>query len=96
MAGTGPISANLSVQAYRFIVMAGRGPAIHVFLTGHFHWPLIDMPSTAPLRACKTVVDGRATPGHDDGVRTCPLKLAPRGTGPAMTAEGRVFARNHA
>ena len=44
-----------------------------------------------------TVMAGRgpAMPGHDDGVRTCPLNLALMAPRLAMTGEDRAFARNH-
>ncbi len=69
MARTGAMGATLSGAAYRATVMAGRGPAIHVFLAGQFSRPYIDMSSTTSLYARKKVVDGRATPGHDDRAR---------------------------
>jgi hypothetical protein len=95
MAGSSPIGANLSGAVYRTTVMAGRGPAIHGFLAGQISRPCIDKSSTTSLYPRKEVVDGRAAPGHDDGVRTCPLNLALMGPRPAMTGEDRAFVRNY-
>jgi len=51
--------------------------------------------SGAAYRTTVMAGRGRATPGHDDGVRTCPLNLALMGPRPAMAGEDRAFARNH-
>ena len=37
----------------------------------------VNLSGATSLYARKEVVDGRATPGHDDGARPFPLKLAP-------------------
>jgi hypothetical protein len=60
----GLISANIRGSTDRYTVMAGRGPAIHVFGVATSH-------TSQPIRnflqpELGEDVDGRATPGHDD------------------------------